>query len=459
MLAICPKCRCQLPEIGFCCENDGWYGVNPEELEYPDTVVGRPLGNGFYALKRIGQGGMGTVYEGRQILFNRTVAIKVLSNVHLNDKLVFERFEREAKSIARVMHPNVVKLIDSGIEDGTIAYIVMEYVSGVELSSVHPSDITGQFIVQVAYQVLNALSEAHAMNVIHRDLKPDNIMVTQEDGHAMCVKVLDFGLAALTDRAKITVSGQALGTPWYMSPEQATASAVTCASDIYSLGCILYELATSKPPFPGNRPFNVMMQHVNAQVPPLVVRPEAELSREMIRFIMKCLEKNPANRYVTADLALEALQKVPEWAVAGQVDSNQSFIQSMKALSEMASARSDIISELSDAIKSGENISIRRPSCEFSTKYGAHTDTASGDWGLHADRGRLGADAEEGHSGRNLVLSSGETMPLGGQNRKSGMQEARPKKSVYDNFKFWLAVMIFVILLLFFAIGIVLFVF
>ena len=236
---------------------------------------------------------MGTVYEGRQIQFNRVVAIKVLSTAHLSDEQVFARFEREARSIARVNHPNVVKLIDSGFEAGnSIAYIVMEYVKGIELSNIPASELSGQFIAHIAYQVLNALAEAHAMNVIHRDLKPDNIMITNENGDPHFVKVLDFGLAALTDRAKITMSGQALGTPWYMSPEQATASAVSFSSDIYSLGCILYELATSKPPFPGNRPFNVMMQHVNAQVPPMITRPEAEISADMVGFILRCLEKH-----------------------------------------------------------------------------------------------------------------------------------------------------------------------
>ena len=357
MQAVCPKCRCQLPQIGYRCENDGWYGVDISELDYPDTVVGRPLAGAFYALRRIGQGGMGTVYEGRQIQFNRVVAIKVLSTAHLSDEQVFARFEREARSIARVNHPNVVKLIDSGFEAGnSIAYIVMEYVKGIELSNIPASELSGQFIAHIAYQVLNALAEAHAMNVIHRDLKPDNIMITNENGDPHFVKVLDFGLAALTDRAKITMSGQALGTPWYMSPEQATASAVSFSSDIYSLGCILYELATSKPPFPGNRPFNVMMQHVNAQVPPMITRPEAEISADMVGFILRCLEKQPQNRYQTANEALSALYMLPEWMVDGQSTPSQSLLQSMRQLSQLSDIRSDISSSITGILRSGEII-------------------------------------------------------------------------------------------------------
>ena len=315
---------------------------------------------------------MGTVYEGRQIQFNRVVAIKVLSTAHLSDEQVFARFEREARSIARVNHPNVVKLIDSGFEAGnSIAYIVMEYVKGIELSNIPASELSGQFIAHIAYQVLNALAEAHAMNVIHRDLKPDNIMITNENGDPHFVKVLDFGLAALTDRAKITMSGQALGTPWYMSPEQATASAVSFSSDIYSLGCILYELATSKPPFPGNRPFNVMMQHVNAQVPPMITRPEADISADMVGFILRCLEKQPQNRYQTANEALSALYMLPEWMVDGQSTPSQSLLQSMRQLSQLSDIRSDISSSITGILRSGEMRSVgSRPSGAISSNSG-----------------------------------------------------------------------------------------
>ena len=386
MVAICPKCRCELPEIGDRCANDGWFGVDPSELVKGDSnVLGRPLGGSFVALKRIGQGGMGTVYEGRQIQFDRIVAIKILSETHTNDKQIMARFEREARSIARVVHPNVVQLIDSGIEDRNTAYIVMEYVQGVELSNIPESELSGQFIIHVAQQVLNALSEAHAMNVIHRDLKPDNIMITRQDGDNRFVKVLDFGLAALTDRAKITMSGQALGTPWYMSPEQATASSVTAASDIYSLGCVLYELATSRPPFPGNRPFNVMLQHVNAEVPPLVLRPEVELSPEMIAFILKCLQKNPADRYTSANDALDALYRIPEWVAAGQSNPNQSLRLSMMQLSEMSRVRSDVISGITATLDSSDSAALSLRSTELAAVRPKVEATSSGSQPIVSD--------------------------------------------------------------------------
>ena len=375
MQVICPKCQSELQAIGQRCPNDGWFGVASDELLTGDHIVGRPLGESFVALKKIGQGGMGTVYEGKQIQFERTVAVKVLSKLHLTDPQIIARFEREAKSIARVIHPNVVQLIDSGVENGDIAYIVMEYVKGVELSNLPPSEITASLIIHITNQILNALSEAHSMNVIHRDLKPDNIMLCQEDGDNHFVKVLDFGLASLTDRAKITISGQALGTPWYMSPEQATATSVTTASDIYSLGCILYELVTSKPPFPGTRPFNVMMQHVNAQVPPIVPREGLEISDKLSAFINRCLEKKPEDRYQTAKEALQALYALPEWLAVGQkMDPTQSLRLSMSQLSEMNRLKSEV-SSITSALDE-INIRPRTPSTSRSVSLALSPDPA-----------------------------------------------------------------------------------
>ena len=342
-VAICPHCQCALPEIGALCKNDGWYGVSPDELARADkdALLGYPIAGKFVPLKRVGQGGMGVVYQGRQIGFERTVAIKILSQLRQSNEQITLRFQQEAKSIARIVHKNVVQLIDSGI-DHNIAYIIMEFVEGRELTSLKAHELSGQLIAHIAHQILNALSEAHSRNVIHRDLKPDNIMLTVSDEDKYCVKILDFGLAALTDSSKITFSGQALGTPWYMSPEQATASPVTHLTDIYSLGCILFELASGKPPYSGNRPYNVMMQHVNAEIPLLVPRAEIELSSDMLGFIRKCLQKDPQNRYRSALEALDALHLCPEWVAAGQYDSLHSISIVMKQLYETSDIRSNV---------------------------------------------------------------------------------------------------------------------
>jgi len=360
--AICPKCLSELREVGECCPRDGWYGIHPDELQRGDQLLGYPIGGKFVPLRRVGQGGMGVVYEGRQIGLDRTVAIKILSKVQQANDQVAQRFQREARSIARIVHPNVVQLIDSGF-DADVTYIVMELIKGRELSSIKPSELSGQLIVHITHQILNALAEAHARNVIHRDLKPDNIMLTEVDDDKYFVKVLDFGLAALTDSTKITISGQALGTPWYMSPEQATASPVTTMTDIYSLGCILFELASGAPPFSGNRPFNVMMQHVNAEIPQIILRPEVELSSSMIAFIYKCLQKDPNDRFLTALDALDALHECPEWVAASQLDPIQSISLVMKQLSEMGDVHNEISKVVSaDSISSTENSKVIRAS-------------------------------------------------------------------------------------------------
>ncbi len=362
MSAICPKCQCELREVGDCCPNDGWYGIHPDDLQRGDQLLGYPIGGKFVPLRRVGQGGMGIVYEGRQIGLGRTVAIKILSKVQQANDQVAQRFQREARSIARIVHPNVVQLIDSGL-DADVAYIVMELIKGRELSSLKPNELSGQVIVHITHQILNALAEAHARNVIHRDLKPDNIMIIEDDDDKFFVKVLDFGLAALTDSTKITISGQALGTPWYMSPEQATASPVTTMTDIYSLGCILFELASGSPPFSGNRPFNVMMQHVNAEVPQIVLRPEVELSSNMIAFIYKCLQKDPNKRYLTAIEALDALHECPEWVAASQLDPIHSISLVMRQLSEMDNVHSEISKVVSaDSVSSPSNSKLVRVS-------------------------------------------------------------------------------------------------
>ena len=357
--ASCPHCHCELPEVGALCSNDGWYGVSPTELARSDndTILGYPIAGKFVPLKRVGQGGMGVVYKGRQIGLGRIVAIKILSQLQQSNEQIALRFQREAKSIARIVHQNVVQLIDSGF-DHNIAYIIMEFVEGRELSSLKANELSGQLIAHIAHQILNALAEAHSRNVIHRDLKPDNIMLTNSDGDKYCVKVLDFGLAALTDNSKITFSGQALGTPWYMSPEQATASPVTTMTDIYSLGCILFELASGKPPYAGNRPYNVMMQHVNAEIPMLIPRPEIELSSAMLAFIRKCLQKEPKRRYQTALEALDALHQCPEWVAAGQFDPLHSISMVMKQLCEINDMRSDVIQSLTTVSSSSGEIAV-----------------------------------------------------------------------------------------------------
>jgi serine/threonine protein kinase len=356
-LAICPACQREFANRGDFCEKDGLYAIDKEDFKTTDSLLGRKIDGKYIALRRVGRGGMGSVYEAKQLGLDRTVALKVLSQSLKNRSQAFERFLREAESIGRISHHNIVKLYDFGVDPNGLAYLAMEFVDGRVLSSLAPSELSAQLVAHICMQILSALKVAHNNNIIHRDLKPENIMLSATSSDEYCVKVLDFGLASLINSSRISVVGEALGTPWYMSPEQATASQVTFASDIYSLGCILYELISSKPPFPGNRPYNVMMQHVNADPPELVSRPELEISNEFKAFVMRCLQKKLSRRYKSAKSAIRALQTLPEWLAASLSQPRQSIRIGMKQLVIAAETKEELSSDLLPAVDPAQQIS------------------------------------------------------------------------------------------------------
>lgn len=356
-MAICPCCQSEFERAGELCAKGGLYSVEEDAYRPDDRVLGHNIDGKYIALRRVGRGGMGAVYEARQVALDRRVALKVLSRTLKNHGQAFERFLREAESIGRISHHHIVKLFDFGVEPDGLAYLAMEFVDGRVLSRLEPQELSGQLIAHICAQTLSALEAAHSVNIIHRDLKPDNIMLTTTSSDGYYVKVLDFGLASLIDGSRISAVGEALGTPWYMSPEQATASPVTFSSDIYSLGCILYELVSAKPPFPGNRPYNVMMQHVNTQPPPLVCRPELEISPELRSFIMRCLEKNPQMRYGSASAARAELKTMPEWLTAALSQPSQSIRIGMKQLILASEVKEELSSGLLPSVETGTQFS------------------------------------------------------------------------------------------------------
>jgi eukaryotic-like serine/threonine-protein kinase len=259
---------------------------------------------GRYELEEVlGHGGMAEVFLGTDRVLGRRIAIKVLADRFARDSSFVARFRREAQSAAALNHPNVVSVFDTGSDDGT-HFIVMEYVRGKTLSDVIREDapLMPERAAEIAEGVAQALAFAHRGGIIHRDVKPGNIMLTGTGD----VKVMDFGIARATASESLTQTATVLGTATYFSPEQAQGEPVDARSDIYSLGIVLYEMLTGQPPFAGDSAVTIAYKHVREEpIPPSQLNPDVPAGLEAI--VMKCLAKNPANRYQTVDELLQDL--------------------------------------------------------------------------------------------------------------------------------------------------------
>tara|TARA_B100000029_G_scaffold151920_2_gene147013 strand:+ start:399 stop:2312 length:1914 start_codon:yes stop_codon:yes gene_type:complete len=269
--------------------------------------------NDRYELHRqIARGGMADVYLARDLLLDRPVAIKVLFDQFSKDKQFVERFRREAQRAANLNHPNIVSVFDWGEERGTY-FIVMEYVEGRSLAeiiktegSIHPDKVA-----EISSEVAAALSFAHRNGIVHRDVKPGNVLVAP-NGH---IKVADFGIArALTNvQSELTQAGTVMGTATYISPEQAQGMEIDPRSDLYSLGVMIYEMLSGRPPFAGETPVAVAYQHV--QDSPISLRAAGVSVAESLEAVtMKLLAKNPVNRYPTAEDLRSDLRRYQEGA-------------------------------------------------------------------------------------------------------------------------------------------------
>ena len=259
------------------------------------NMIGRIFNNRYKITERIGIGGMAEVYRAQDTVLGRMVAVKVMLPQYAADPSFTQRFRQEAASAANLQSPYIVNVYDWGQDSGTY-YIVMEYVRGSDLKTAikERGAINQRKVAEIGSQVCQALSVAHNLDIIHRDIKPQNIMI-QPDGN---VKVMDFGIARAKNSVK-TQTSSVLGTAHYVSPEQAQGKELTYASDIYSLGIVLYEAATGKLPFDGPDAVSVAMKQVQEQpVPPSQVNPAIDAALEDI--IMKALDKTPDNRFATA---------------------------------------------------------------------------------------------------------------------------------------------------------------
>jgi len=293
----------------------------------PDPLIGRVIAERFRIVSLIARGGMGKVYKAEQAPLGRACAIKVL-NPNYNgdaDPEFHRRFFREASITSRITHPNSVTIFDYGKTEDEIYYMAMEYLEGQTLH--HALRDAGTMhedrVGRIAQQICRALREAHTLDVIHRDLKPANIFLSKHGDDEDYVKVLDFGLVKhLSERPEeqLTQTGLFMGSPKYMAPEQIQGGQVDARTDVYSLGIMMYEMLAGKVPFERPSSVNILMAHVGEPPPPMrAVNPNILISPNFEELVMRCIAKDPNERYTTMDAVLQAIKQAHGVSMTGQL--------------------------------------------------------------------------------------------------------------------------------------------
>ncbi len=269
-------------------------------------LVGKVLGNRYEIVEKVGAGGMATVYKAKCRLLNRNVAIKVLKDEFANDAEFLKRFQVEAQSAASLSHPNIVSIYDVGNEDN-LHYIVMELIEGKTLKEIITENgkLPWKESANIASQIASGLMKAHSNHIVHRDIKPHNIIITK-DGVA---KVTDFGIAKAVSNSTINAFGSTVGSVHYFSPEHARGGYTDEKSDIYSLGVVLYEMVTGKLPFDGDSPVTVALKHIQ-EVPTEPIELNKEIPMGINNIIMKAMAKDISERYQTASELHNDLEKI-----------------------------------------------------------------------------------------------------------------------------------------------------
>lgn len=286
-----------------------------------NSLIGRTIDNGRYEITRlIGEGGMGRVYEARQVSMNRRVALKILRAQLATDEKLLARFQQEALSISRLRHPNTITIYDYGKTEDDLLFMSMELLGGQSLFSIMRQE--GQLILPRALhimdQVAGAVGEAHQLGIVHRDLKPENIQIDHVASDPDFAKVLDFGIAKIlggdgrnAEGKALTLAGSIFGTPHYMSPEQVHGQKVDHRTDLYSLGIILFEMLAGKPPFDGNTPMSVMMAQASKELPDIrEMAPDADANDAVMQLISDCCVKDRSQRIRTADELIARLRQI-----------------------------------------------------------------------------------------------------------------------------------------------------
>jgi serine/threonine-protein kinase len=308
---VCPQCGSEYPMDVRFCPNDG---VALHVVSDGGGLVGQILADRYSVLRKLGEGGMGEVYLGEHVKMGRQCAIKVMRATMANDPAAAGRFGREAANASRINHPNVAIVYDFGETPDGIIYIAMELVDGEPLSNLIAREkaLTVARATEICRQVAEALGAAHELGIVHRDLKPDNIMIVTKDGRDL-VKVVDFGIAKAMQSGgtRLTRTGFVLGTPAYMSPEQIAGDVLDGRTDLYSLGCILFELLTGDVTFGGSSAETIISRRLT-EPPPHPRALNAEVPPLLDDVVVAALARSPADRFQTAaELATALVQFTP----------------------------------------------------------------------------------------------------------------------------------------------------
>ena len=330
-MKICPTCQNAYPDDFALCPRDGAPLAAPAMATEAQLAAG--LSRRYRIVRRLGQGGMGTVFLAEQIgVGNRPVALKVLNRKLLDDPDFLLRFQNEAGSTGRIRHPNVVTIYESGQADDGTPYIAMEFLEGESLREAlkRRGALPVPEVAEILQQAARGLNAAHKLGIIHRDLKPDNIFLTRGDEDELMVKVVDFGIAKLRESATHTQTGMVLGTPAYMSYEQASgmrSDELDARSDVYSLGVVVYEMLTGRVPFHSDTPLGYVRKHMMEEPPPFrAVAPGLGVPPAVESAVMKALVKDRDQRYASAlDFArafMAATQPAPaaEFSIASTIN-------------------------------------------------------------------------------------------------------------------------------------------
>ena len=296
-------------------------------------LVGKYIGSRYEIIEKVGNGGMATVYKAKCHVLNRYVAVKVLKEEFTTDEEFIRRFNVEAQSAAGLTHPNIVSVYDVGHED-EIYYIVMELIQGKTLKQIINEDgaLPWKWSVNIAIQIASALEAAHKNNIVHRDIKPHNIIIT-EDGVA---KVTDFGIAKAVSNSTITAFGTTIGSVHYFSPEHAKGSYTDAKSDLYSLGVVMYEMLTGRVPFDADTPVSIALKHMQEKaVEPIKLNPSIPFAVNQI--ILKAMQKEPSMRYQSATEMLKDLSmalKNPEGSFVEEKSVDTNYTQRVSTITD-----------------------------------------------------------------------------------------------------------------------------